>query len=207
MSDMDMQQVTVGGIDVAIPHAFSRLNRMPDDPPDMTAYGAETPQATCVMFLQPIPADHAMPFGNEQAVADGIHRSLGDDQGLIEVAGGATDAGRNVIWSIVKTVSQTEGAQYALTLHLDCGGFALQAQAFASEAGATGIREAQVYEFARQHGWIDDQGRGWSRDPYDAEYRRGILMNLSEDSQFDDAFPDHPLSVVRSLASAIVGCN
>ncbi|MBW3088131.1 hypothetical protein KIH77_05225 [Bifidobacterium sp. 82T24] len=204
---MDMQMVTVGDVDVAIPQAFSRLNRMPDDPPEMTAYATQTEQSTCMMFLQPVPSDQAMPFGNEQAVKDGIHQSLGDDQGLIEVVSGTTRARRNVMRSIVKTVSQTEGVQYGLTLHLDCSGFVLQVQGFANEAGATGIREAQVYEFARRHGWIDDQGQGWSRDPYDANYRHGILMNLSEDSRFDDSFLDHPLSVIRQLTLMLVRYN
>ncbi|KAB7790734.1 hypothetical protein [Bifidobacterium leontopitheci] len=204
---MDMQTVTVGGFDVAIPQAFSRLNRMPDDPPEMTAFATQTEQSTCLMFLQPIPANQAMPFGDEQGVEDGIHQSLGDDQGLIEVVSGTTDAKRDVIWSIVKTVAHTEGVQYGLTLHLRLPGFALQVQAFADEAGVTGIREAQVYEFARRHGWIDDEGRGWSRDPYAADYRHGVLMNLSEDSRFDDSFPDHPLSVIRNFVSMLIAYN
>ncbi|WP_094664561.1 hypothetical protein [Bifidobacterium tissieri] len=204
---MDTQTVPIGGFNVAIPQGFSRLNRMPDDPPEMTAYATQMEQSAYVLFLQPIPADHAMPFGDVQAVEDGIHQALGDDQGLIEVVSGTTDAKRNVIWSIVKTVSQSEGVQYGLTLHPDCPGFVLHVQGFANEAGTTGIREAQVYEFARRHGWIDNQGQGWSCDPYDANYRHGILMNLSEDSRFDDFFPNHPLSVVRKFILMLIRYN
>ncbi|WP_133122370.1 hypothetical protein [Bifidobacterium simiarum] len=204
---MDMQNIEVGNLTVSIPVEYARLNRMPDDPPQMVAYATQTEQADCVMFLQPIPAEHAMPFNDERAVINGIHQSLADDQGLIEVVSGTTDAKRNVIWSIVKTVSRTEGAQYGLTLHLAYPESVLQVQAFANETGITGMRDAQIYELARKRGRVDEQGRGWTRDPYDDDYRRGILMNLSEDDQFDDAFPDHPLSVIRRLAGMLIGYN
>ncbi|RSX53042.1 hypothetical protein [Bifidobacterium samirii] len=204
---MNMQRVSVRGLSILIPQMLDRLDRLPDDPPEMTAFAGQTGQAACVVFLQPIPPDRSMPFGDERAVVDGIHRTLAGDQGLIEVVGGTADSGRSVMWSIVKTVSQEDGVQYGLTLHLDCAGFVVQVQAFASEVGVTGIREAQVYEFARQHGWVDEHGHGWARDPYDDGYGRGVLMNLSEDDGFDDSFPEHPLSVVRAFVSAFVGCN
>ena len=202
-----MQNIRVGDMTVSIPTEYAQLNRMPEDPPHMVAYATQTDQADCMMFLQPIPKEQAMPFENERAVINGIHRSLADDQGLIEVVGGTTDAKRNVIWSIVKTVSQNEGVQYGLTLHLSYEKSMLQIQAFATETGIMGMREAQVYEFARRKGWIDEQGSGWSRDPYDDDYHTGILMNLSEDPRFDDAFPHHPLSVIRKLVLMIIGYN
>lgn len=45
------------------------------------------------------------------------------------------------------------------------------------------------------------------RDPHDAGYTRGILMNMSEDEQFDRTFPEHPLYVERNLRATFDALN
>ena len=42
---------------------------------------------------------------------------------------------------------------------------------------------------------------GWFKDPYDPDWKMGFLMNASENRMFDDAFPEHPLSMLRNLVS------
>lgn len=204
---MNVQEIIIGDIQITIPASFAKLNRLPDDPPDMVAYATQTEQSTCMMFLQPIGIEYAMPYDEPQAVINEIHQTLSDDQGLIEVATATTNTGRNTIWSIVKTSSPTACTQYALTMHIDWHSFTLQVQAFANEARVAGIREAQVHEFARRQGWIDSNGHGWSQDPYDAEYHHGALMNISENDQFDNSFPNHPLSVIRRLTATLISHN
>ena len=68
-----------------IPDRYERVKSLPDDPPCSRAYGYGTSGAECFALVCPIPAEQAMPYGNPQEVIDGIHRTLGDDQGLIEV--------------------------------------------------------------------------------------------------------------------------
>lgn len=48
---------------------------------------------------------------------------------------------------------------------------------------------------------------GWFKDPYDPDWKMGFLMNTSENRMFDDAFPEHPLSMLRSLVSFIADNN
>ena len=73
--------------------------------------------------------------------------------------------------------------------------FILNIQAFFEETGTTGIRESVVYEIYRRQNPVrldDDPFAGWARDPYDETIREGSLMNLSEQEQFDEQFPEFP---------------
>jgi hypothetical protein len=45
---------------------------------------------------------------------------------------------------------------------------------------------------------------GWAFDPYDNNFTRGFLMNLSENSQFDEMFLLHPLSEARKFIKELV---
>jgi type I site-specific restriction-modification system R (restriction) subunit len=47
----------------------------------------------------------------------------------------------------------------------------------------------------------------WKNDPYDSNYRKGALSNLSEDYHYDEYFPMHPLTLCRNLITFIVRNN
>lgn len=75
------------------------------------------------------------------------------------------------------------------------------------ERGITGARDAAVFAL---HGNFDDEDaenfdpfKGWMKDPYDESVTEGVLMNLSEDEQYDVKFPDHPLSRARRYMTQI----
>jgi hypothetical protein len=70
---------------------------------------------------------------------------------------------------------------------------------FFSEQGITGKRDTVVYELARRDGIVKSGFEGWAFDPYDNSFSRGFLMNLSENKQFDEMFPLHPLSETRKF--------
>ena len=46
---------------------------------------------------------------------------------------------------------------------------------------------------------------GWMQDPYDSEYKKGVQKNLSDNSEYDAQFPDHPLSVLHRFVKTITG--
>ena len=48
---------------------------------------------------------------------------------------------------------------------------------------------------------------GWFKDPYDKNYKKGILMNLSENMEYDAMFPQHPLSETRNFIKYIIENN
>ncbi len=45
--------------------------------------------------------------------------------------------------------------------------------------------------------------QGWSSDPYDPSFTKGVPMNLLESDEYDAQFPNHLLSVIRKLLREI----
>ena len=202
-----MQTYTISRMSTVInlPDTFIKLKSMEDDPPFSAAYGYENEASQVFAMLFPIQWQNAMSYDCKQAVIDGIHQALGDDQGLIEVNAGTTESGRRFIYSIVKTVQEAAGVQYCLTMHIDCQQLAISIQGFFSECGMTGVRDACVYESYTRENSV--KNRAWNEDPYNPGYRRGILMNLSEGKEYDPLFPQHPLSEARGFVEYIVRNN
>ena len=178
---------------------------MPDDPEGSEPYMAQTDTAGIFVMLFPIPAQNSMPYDNAQAVIDGIHSALGEDQGLIEVDTGETGKGRRYIYSIVKTLKQPSGVQYTLTMHVEYANHTECVQGFFDEINTTGLRDSAVLS-----SFLGESGgdmTGWFCDPYDPEYKKGVPMNASEQKELDTHFPDHPLSKARELIRYICEKN
>lgn len=193
--------IDVAGTKLSIPEGYLPMQPMPDDPPGSLPLGMEGPSAMCFLMVFPIPHEQAMPYDDPDEVIEGIHCSLAQDQGLVEVNTPATAKGKRVIYSVVKTAVQPAGTQYALALNLECPVHDLCIQGFFDEAGATGMRDAAVFSMT---GASPDD---WRRDPYDRAITDGYLMNRSELPEYDPAFPDHPLSLLRSLVCELVESN
>lgn len=201
---MGSKKNNAGGMSFRLPDGYSRMNSMPDDPADSSAFGMQTPGCACFLMLYPVQPESAMPFEDVRPLIDGIHGSLGDDQGLIEAKCDKTLSGRPLVYSIVKTAGQPNGVQYCLTLQLDYSSLVLNVQGFFDEVGVTGTRDAAVYELAVKNGQVSVDMAGWRQDPYDPSFNRGNLMNLSEDKLYDAQFPEHPLSQLRALVDFII---
>lgn len=202
-----MNQYTLFGTSpLNLPDVYLKMNTMPEDPEYSAAYGFESENAQNFFMVFPVPGDRSMPYSKPQAVIDGIHHALADDQGIIEVDSGETKQGRQFIYSIIKTVQLPQGVQYCLTMDIDFQRYALHLQGFFDENGVTGIRDATIYTVMRQQNKSSEEViiRGWNRDPYDPGYKKGSLMNISEEKRFDAAFPHHPLSEARALVSFII---
>jgi hypothetical protein len=76
------------------------------------------------------------------------------------------------------------------------------------ERGMTGVREAVVMDMAIQEEPVEvDEltGKlvGWEQDPYDPTYRGSFMRNQADDPQYDDRFPEHPLTKVRRYLGEI----
>jgi hypothetical protein len=192
-------------ITVSIPDEYQKLNAMPEDPKDSVAYGKQTSSADCFVLMFPINSESSMPFNNEKEIIDGIHNSLADDQGLIEVKTGLTQLNNKFVYSIVKTKLNPSGVQYTLIMNIDFGIEVLNVQAYFSELGMTGQRDSAVLNKLISEGVImpPDMSK-WRKDPYDINYSKGLLMNLSESREYDNAFSNHPLSEIRKLINNII---
>jgi hypothetical protein len=77
------------------------------------------------------------------------------------------------------------------------------------ERGTTGLREATVTAELFNAGSFrtrEDYERLWAKDPYDSTYSgvdHSFLRFMSDDSRYDERFPQHPLSKVRRLLTIL----
>ena len=178
---------------------WRKLDSMPDDPPGSQVFGMGIENCEGFLIAYPVGIKDTMPFNDPQAVIDGIHNALADDQALIEVKSGYA-RGRNHIYSIVKTKKQPSGVQYVLTMDVAGSDGAFHVQGFFDEVGITGQRDAMIYEMKRKDGSVGNDFTGWMADPYDANCQKEYLMNLSELEEYDSMFPSHPLTIAREIA-------
>ena len=196
--------------EMKIPDRFEQVDSMPDDPPHSKAYCYGNSGAGCFALVYPVQAEEAMPYAYPRAVVDGIHRSLGEDQGLIEVVNGVTAIGRRYLYSIVKTLKKPGGVQYCLRMNIEYPECAMEVMGFFDEMGTTGARDAMVYAMLSNEGKVkvtENGLEGWSADPYDPLCTRGVCMNCSERKMFDEQFPQHPLSEMRRFIAELAEMN
>ncbi len=78
----------------------------------------------------------------------------------------------------------------------------------ARELGTTGVREAIVTATLMSEGKLspDEYELRWAQDPYDPAYRgvdRSVLRFMSDDENYDQEFPQHPLSKVRRILATL----
>ena len=181
---------------------WQQVKTMPEDPPGSVVIGKVTKFSHCIVLFYPISESDVMPFENPQFVIDGIHNCLSDNQGLIEVNSDRQD--KTKIYSIVKTKMEPSGVQYCLTFHFRILDEFYCVTGFFSENGITGEREATAFELACRDEIIKENMIGWGRDPYDRNFTKGFLMNLSEDEKFDKMFPFHALSETRRFINKLM---
>jgi len=194
--------------DFVVPSEFFKAKPLPDDPPDAVIFEKDTQEATCTLMFFPLDPSEAMPFDDQAGVIASLHHFLGENQGLIEVRNGMTASRTPFVFTIVKSLKQPAGVQYALTLQLDLGNTVLNLQGYFDEEGATGARDTAIYEYAMRNGIITDQDQSnWCADPYSPDFRSGALMNLSEREDYDEAFPGHPLSELRRFVKFFLEKN
>ncbi|MBR0404566.1 MAG: hypothetical protein IJI68_05110 [Eggerthellaceae bacterium] len=120
--------------------------------------------------------------------------------------------GKPYVYTIVKNLLMDgeicKGALYILSMDIAADDGATHFQGQFEEIGTTGMRDALIGELCRREGLItitDEGMQGWNEDPYDPEWKRGALMNLSEKADYDGMFPEHPLTLARAFADCVLG--
>ena len=150
--------------------------------------------------------DH-MPYYDPMLVVDSIHKDLTDEQGLIEVVSGRTVKGYPFLYSIVKNQIKPSGMDYILSMDISFDSDIVHLQGDFVEKGTTGRREVAVLNIIKKKFNNFDYERYWSRDHYDPNYKKGNLMNISENEYWDDLDRSHPLSVCRFFVSNFIYMN
>ncbi|MEJ2611466.1 MAG: hypothetical protein P8179_15635 [Candidatus Thiodiazotropha sp.] len=121
-----------------------------------------------------------------------------------------TVSGQRAVKTVGKRIIQGEPALYIGSLAIPMSDRSFVLSLYSQEAGTTGIRDTIIFsKLSSERGDLvpdPDSGRvtGWAQDPYFPEYNGPCLRNLSESEEYDNQFPDHPLTKVRERIRELV---
>ena len=199
---MDMKSIEINGKTVYIPAYYQQVDSTPEDPEGSIPFMVKTDQAICFLLIYPIALSETVPREQTDLI-QGISQFLTKKQALI-----LAEADDDKAYSIVKTAMEPSGMEYTLTYQKFYKDFAINITGFFEEDGTTGFRDTMVYELCRRDGSVGsekDPFAGWKLDPYGCADKDDLMMNLSEQEQYDEHFPAHPLSMCRELIKTSLG--
>lgn len=137
---------------------------------------------------------------NVENLRKGYREQIASVNGGIIVADVIKLNGFDVVKTIFKIPQDPTGVTYigSFTIPFENCSYVVKIQA--PEYSPTGMRDSVVgMELLNQDQIsVGENGyEGWAKDPYDADFKKGSLMNLSEDKKYDQKFPNHPLTQLR----------
>lgn len=183
-------------------------------PKGAVGFGMATEMSSCLLLTWPVSEEASMPIDDPQWVTDEQHKTMGEDAGLIEVANGVTKGGKPFIYEIIKHriskgANMPQKVEYTLNINVKMDNSIQFINSSFTEKGVTGVRDNMVFAMysKTQNLSIDEMMEKWSVDPYDPDFKKGFLMNISEKTEFDELFPQHPLSEARKLVKFIIENN
>lgn len=207
---MKYQSVNMPDSPINLPKDFIHLESEQGPLPGLF-FIKETEVAVANIFLSDIEEEEAIPRNDITRVIQATHSYFTDEQGLIEINIGQTKSGKEFVYSIVKNYKDDgRGVMYIVVIQIAYPNSVYNLQCYFQDYEATGIREALCYEIAIREGLVDTKNEvndGFFRDPYDQDYKKGMLMNIAEERRFDELFPEHSLSEARRFIDAVISLN
>ena len=185
------------------------VKKRPNDPDELSVIGMNHHYCYSVIFMNPITEKEIMPIWDRTLTINSTRYYLAENQGIIEIENNVDKF--PYIYTIVKYPQEPHGVNYILKFHIQINKNYYSIDGILDEKGTTGERDAIVAELCRREGIVrieEVDGKidliGWNEDPYDKNYKKGFLMNISERRDFDEKFPYHPLSEARSLTKDLI---
>lgn len=171
-------------------------------------YRMQNSGTSAVVLACIVPEEVSMPFENPARLSQDLRESLLKEVGLIELNMDKNKKGHLYTYYIIKQhIQEYPGNYYMLNLNIKVGKNVYFINACFDEIGTTGMRDSIVFESLSRNGNSQEVLANWACDPYDSSYREGFLMNQSERKEFDDAFPEHPLTIARKLVEYVIENN
>lgn len=193
-----------GALPICIPEGWSPTDDFPQVSDDARGYVWDDEGTYAVMVVGSIEHDASLFVVDD--VVSGVRFCLSDEQGLISAEHGMSARGVPY-WETIVKMRLEAGVQYCMTIQLERADAVAALTVIAEENGVTGVRDSAVYNLAKDGGMIDGVDGGWLIDPIESSAVDRFPMNLSERESFDEMFPLHPLSELRSLAAFIKAQN
>ena len=192
---------------IKLPRIYKKLASSIEDPIDSECFGARTNDYAVIVMTFPADKQFAMPYDDLQTVIDSIRGNLSKEQAIVEVKGGVTDDNKKYAYSLVKNVTDATGVNYIAMIHIDEENTTSFIQIQAGSPSNSNVREKEIFEKLKKDGVIKDRKEGWAADPYDSNYKNDTLKNLSDNEEYDELYPDSPLSKIRELINFIIENN
>ena len=141
----------------------------------------------------------AAPLEDIDGVRNAVRAQVAEaGAGLVEVDVITLD-GIPAVRSIVKKPQQPSGMTYEGSLLLPRQSFSFEIKVLCRETGMTGMRDSAVFlRVGSAYDGSDGSPNTWFQDPYDSSFQGPVLRNPADDPEWDDRFPDHPLSRCRA---------
>ena len=200
-----------GGIrERILPDRYQKMPILLGEPPYSETYQYISSGAKCYVAARSVPESSALPLDDPLEVIRELREVLEDCQGLIEVKTGRTQNGYPYVYVITKELKGPRSVDYRLTLYLNFSNGVVLVHGVFNEKGKIGRREKAVRlrTFGRVKSGSNLKALGpWEADPYDPRIREGFLMNVSENEVYDEEFPEHPLSEMRSMIREMIRMN
>ena len=170
-----------------------------------------------VSFL--VSSNEAMDYSSKENIIKGFHEAMTQNDALIECGVGKTEKGNSYAYRIFKSkIYNGEDCRisYNLGLNIKVNRTHYYVDASFIEEGLTGTRDSIGFELFKKklenenpdHDYsIEEVLKYYHRDPYDPTIESDFLMNVYESKEFDDIFPNHPLSELRAYLSWVLEKN
>lgn len=111
-----------------------------------------------------------------------------------------------VVKTIFKVSQEEYGMVYIASLTIPFEDYSFVVKIQTVESGITGLRDSVILNKLLESGEVlfeNQEIKNWFSDPYDSDFKQGVLMNKSEDEKYDNEFPDHPLTIARRMINKI----
>lgn len=208
-----------GGIEFPLitPDYYSQLKKKPpkgaDIPKDAVVIEASNEGTSALVVCFPVSPESSMPFADSEEVIKRLRNELGDNKGIIAVDSGVTNEGKEYVYNILKKKHENAKripvvVEYSLNMNIKAADAIWFLNGSFTELGTTGVRDSTMYAIYLNTASQEKlEMHPWTSDPYDPDYKKGFLMNLSEQEKLDEKFPFHPLSEARRFVKYLIENN
>ena len=154
----------------------------------------------CVFRFDKEP-DLVAPLSDMDALRGYYRHMMADRNGAIVSVDCVDVAGLPALRAVFKVKQDPHGMTYIGSYTFPFDTFSYVIRIICPEIGTTGLRDAMV---ADKCGWtVDGPDPQFQQDPYDPNFKASVLRNKSDDEEWDELFPEHPLSRIRAALKSI----
>lgn len=156
------------------------------------------------VYFYDLPPDIGSPLARLEDLRAFYREAVAEAGGAIVQVDVSPVANVPAVETVFKFPQEPTGMAYIGSFTFPFEGFFFVVKADCAEYGITGMRDTMV--FAMLNPEVDEstgEAIGWMRDPYDPEFSAPLLSNPSDAPEWDEKFPDHPLSRCRQYLSEI----